>query len=202
MRKELGPAELRAAIGTCRQHFLWVFLFSIFVNLLMLTGPIFMLQTYDRVLTSRSVETLVALVLLVTFLYGMMGLLEYVRGRMLARAGARFQDLLDSRVFIATLHSALSPAIRAKPNMAARNLDSIRQLLSGPAPFAVFDIPWTPLFLGVIFLFHPLMGWLAIAGGAILVILTGLNQYRSKRLQAEAAGASNEAENLGEAMRQ
>ncbi|MEM9783618.1 MAG: type I secretion system permease/ATPase [Pseudomonadota bacterium] len=202
MKSDFGPAELRKAIGTCRQHFMWVGLFSVFVNMLMLTGPLFMLQTYDRVLTSRSVPTLVALVLLVTFLYLMMGLLEWARGRMLARAGARFQELMDSRVFTATLKTSLSPAMRARPNTASRNLDSIKQLMSGPAPFAVFDVPWTPLFLAIIFLFHPLMGWLAIAGGLIMVALTVMNQIRSKRLTMEAAGASQEADNLGEAIRQ
>ncbi|MEM6972544.1 MAG: type I secretion system permease/ATPase [Pseudomonadota bacterium] len=202
MKNDHGPGELRRAMGTCRQHFAWVAVFSIFVNLLMLTGPLFMLQVYDRVLASRSVPTLVALVLLVSFLYLMMGILEWTRGRMLARAGARFQDMMESRVFTATMKVALSPAARARPNNAARNLDSIKQLLSGPAPFAVFDIPWTPLFLAIIFLFHPLMGWLAIGGGVVMVALTALNQIRSRRLTLEAAGATNEADNLGEAMRQ
>ena len=76
-----------------------VFVFSVFVNLLMLTGPLFMLQVYDRVLGSRSEETLVALFLLVGALYGLMGLLDYARGRVLARCGARFQEKLDERVF-------------------------------------------------------------------------------------------------------
>ncbi|MEM6488146.1 MAG: type I secretion system permease/ATPase, partial [Pseudomonadota bacterium] len=202
MQSEYGVAEMKAAMARSRSHFMSVLIFSIFVNLLMLTGPLFMLQVYDRVLASRSVPTLVALVVLVTFLYGMMGLLEYVRGRMLARAGARFQELMQHRVFVATLKTAVSPNVRARPNVAARNLDAIRQLLSGPAPLAVFDVPWTPLFLAIIFLFHPYLGLLAIAGGVLLVLLTALNQYRSRTLQREAQGAGNEAENLGEAVRQ
>ncbi|MEL6336669.1 MAG: type I secretion system permease/ATPase [Pseudomonadota bacterium] len=202
MQPKQGVAEMRAAMARCRSHFVSVGVFSFFVNLLMLTGPIFMLQTYDRVLTSRSVETLVALILLVTFLFGMMGILDWLRGRMLARAGARFQELLESRVFTAVMRTAVAPGIRARPNAASRNLDSIRTLLSSPAPFAVFDIPWTPFFLAVIFLFHPLLGWLSVAGGLLLVTLTMVNQWRSKKLTAEAAGSGNEADNLGEAMRQ
>ncbi|MEL7348949.1 MAG: ABC transporter transmembrane domain-containing protein, partial [Pseudomonadota bacterium] len=202
MQPKHGVAEMRAAMARCRSHFVSVGVFSFFVNLLMLTGPIFMLQTYDRVLTSRSVETLVALILLVTFLFGMMGILDWLRGRMLARAGARFQELLESRVFTAVMRTAVAPGIRARPNAASRNLDSIRTLLSSPAPFAVFDIPWTPFFLAVIFLFHPLLGWLSVAGGLLLVTLTMVNQWRSKKLTAEAAGSGNEADNLGEAMRQ
>jgi ATP-binding cassette subfamily C protein len=201
-RQEHGVAELRQAMGECRWHFTNVGIFSVFVNMLMLTGPLFMLQTYDRVLTSRSEETLVALLVLVTALFLLFGMLDYARGRVLARAGARFQSILDSRVFTAIMRRSVSPVERARPNSAARDLDSVRQLLSGPAPFALFDVPWTPLFLGVIFLFHPLMGWVAVAGGVLLIALTAMNQIRSREPNAESQAASYEAENLGEAMRQ
>ena len=97
-----GVAELRAARRASRPLYWFVGLFSAFVNLLMLTGPIYMLQVYDRVLGSRSVETLVALTGLVAFLYLMMGILDYARGRVMARAGARFQAELDGRVFDAS----------------------------------------------------------------------------------------------------
>ena len=202
MKQEHGVVELKKAMGTCRWHFINVGVFSIFVNLLMLTGPLFMLQTYDRVLTSRSEETLVALLVLVTGLFLMMGLLDFARGRVLARVGAKFQELLDSRVFTAILRRSVSPAERARPNSAARDLESVRSLLSGPAPFALFDIPWTPLFLAIIFLFHPWMGWVAVGGGLLLVVLGLLNQLRSREPSGEAQAASYEAENFGEAMRQ
>ncbi len=197
-----GPAELRATMRTCRRHFWSVALFSAFVNMLMLTGPIFMLQTYDRVLASRSEETLVTLLVLVTGLFFMMGVLEYIRGRVLARAGARFQSLLDIRVFDSVLRRSLAPADRARPNSAAQDLDSIRQLLAGPAPFALFDVPWTPIFIGALFIFHPIMGIVAIIGGLILVCLTLFNQLRSQEPNAESNQAANEASNLGESLRQ
>ncbi len=197
-----GLAELRAVRKQCRSHFRSVAVFSIFVNLLMLTGPLFMLQTYDRVLSSRSEETLVALLLLVTGLFLMMGLLEYARGRVLARAGARFQTMLDMRVFEAVLRRSIAPQERARPNTAARDLDSVRQLLSGPAPFALFDIPWTPIFLGAIFIFHPVLGFIAIAAGVLLVTLTFINQIRSKAPNEESSTAAAQADNLGEALRQ
>ena len=95
----------------------------------------------------------------------MYGLLEFARGRVLARAGARFQSMLEMRILEAVLRRSVIPSDRAKPNIAARDLDSVRQLLSGPAPFALFDIPWTPIFLGAIFIFHPILGFIAIAGG-------------------------------------
>jgi PrtD family type I secretion system ABC transporter len=202
MSTNKGLAELRAAMSRCRWHFLSVAVFSIFVNLLMLTGPLFMLQIYDRVLSSRSEATLVALLILVTGLFAMMGLLEFTRGRVLARAGARFQSLLDSRVMTAVLRRSVAPGERARPNTAARDLESVRQLLSGPAPFAMFDMPWAPIFIAVIFLFHPVLGWISVAGAVILVILTVLNQIRSSEPSAESQRAANEADNLGEAMRQ
>ena len=176
--------------------------FSVFVNMLMLTGPLFMLQTYDRVLSSRSEETLVALLLLITGLFLMMGLLEYARGRVMARAGAKFQSILDTRVFEAVLRRSIAPADRAKPNTAARDLDACRQLLSGPAPFALFDIPWTPIFLLAIFLFSPWLALVAVVGMFVLIVLTFLNQWRSKRPNAESQMASAEAENLAENLRQ
>ena len=202
IKYDKGLAELRGAMKKCRKHFWSVAIFSIFVNLLMLTGPLFMLQTYDRVLSSRSEPTLVWLLGLVTVLYIFMGLLEYARGRVLARAGARFQGLMDFRIFDAVLRRSIAPSDRAKPNSAARDLDSVRQLLSGPAPFALFDIPWTPIFMAAIFLFHPLLGFIAIAGAAILVVLALMNQMRSRQPNAESQQASVEAENLGEALRQ
>ena len=202
VKYEKGLAELRAAMGKCRSQLTAVGVFSIFVNLLMLTGPLFMLQVYDRVLASRSEETLVALLMLVTGLFLMYGLLEFTRGRVLARAGARFQSLLDVRVFEAVLRRSVAPADRARPNTSARDLEAVRSLLSGPAPFALFDIPWTPIFLAAIFIFHPILGFIALGGGAILVVLTLLNQVRSRRPNAESQMAGNEAENFGEALRQ
>ena len=197
-----GLSELRANMGKCRKHFFSVAIFSIFVNVLMLTGPIFMLQTYDRVLSSRSEATLVALLLIVTFLFIMYGALEFARGRVLARAGARFQTLLDLRIFDAVLRRSVAPADRARPNTAARDLDAIRQLLSGPAPFALFDIPWTPIFIAAIFVFHPILGFIAIGGGLMLVSLTLMNQFRSKEPNNESQMANAQAENMGEALRQ
>ncbi|MDF2233532.1 type I secretion system permease/ATPase [Albimonas sp. CAU 1670] len=181
--------------------FLSVAIFSFFVNLLMLTGPIFMLQVYDRVLSSRSEATLLALIVIMGFLFLMMGVLDYARGRVLARAGARFQARLDNRVFEAILRRSVSPVERARPATGLRDLESIQRLLSGPAPFAVFDMPWTPVFLAAIFTFHWILGCIAIGGGLILVCLTWLNQIFSKKLQIDANVASAQSEGFTEAVR-
>ncbi|WP_245709741.1 type I secretion system permease/ATPase [Ruegeria halocynthiae] len=178
------------------------FLFSVFVNLLMLTGPLFMLQVYDRVLGSRSVETLSALFLLVALLYALMAMLDYARGRIVARFGARFQTSLDERVFDGTMRRALFPQARSAPATALRDLESIRSLCASPVLLAVMDIPWTPVFLAAIFLFHPLLGWLAIAGGALLVAIALLNQALTHRKVADAQVASAKANAFSEHARQ
>jgi len=178
------------------------FLFSVFVNLLMLTGPLFMLQVYDRVLGSRAVETLTALFLLVALLYALMAVLDYARGRIVARFGARFQSQLDKRVFDATLRRSLNPQARTAPATALRNLESIQNLCSSPVLLAVMDIPWTPIFLAAIFLFHPLMGWLAVAGGGLLIVIALLNQGLTRRKVAEAQSASARANAFSEHARQ
>ena len=105
-----GDREIRAALAESRRLFVSVGFFSIFVNILMLTGPLFMLQVYDRVLTSRSEATLVTLIGIVAFLFLMMGVLDHARGRVLARAGARLQAKLDSRVLRAILTRSATPA--------------------------------------------------------------------------------------------
>ena len=169
------------------KHLFWVaFVFSIFVNLLMLTGPLYMLQVYDRVLGSRSEATLIALSILVVFLYLMMGVLDYARGRVLARIGARFQDKLDRRVFSAMLlKSNLAPDPQDTKS-GLRDLEAVQTLLSSPVLLALFDMPWTPLFLAAIFLFHPWLGIMALVGGAILIVLTLINQSMTRKPQLEA----------------
>lgn len=190
--KQIGAEELRAARKESRGLYWAVGIFSCFVNLLMLTGPIFMMQVYDRVLGSRSEETLFAMALLVTFLFGMMGLLDFVRGRVMARVGARFQSRLDRRVFDAVLRrSAVGQSQKAETGLA--DLESIQRLMTSPVLAAVFDIPWTPVFLFGISLFHPWLGLLAIVGGSLLILATVINQLVTRRPTNEVALASHMA---------
>ena len=201
MRREqnhTGKAELVAARRESRPLFIAAFVFSIFVNLLMLTGPLYMLQVYDRVLGSRSEETLVALSVLVIFLYAMMGILDYARGRILSRIGARFQDKLDRRVFSAMLRKSNLMPKSGDNNTGLRDLESVQSLLSSPALLALFDMPWTPFFVAAIFIFHPWLGYLALAGGALLVILTFVNQRSTRQPQLEAGISSLQANRLSD----
>jgi PrtD family type I secretion system ABC transporter len=192
---------LRQALAPWSRAFFGVGLFSAVVNILMLTGPLFMLQVYDRVLSSRSSATLMVLFAIVVFLYGVMGLLDHYRARILARIGAGFQERLDSRVFAAVLKQAEYPQLRERPAGALRDLASIQSALASPGMGALFDLPWTPLFIAVLFLFHPAMGWFAVAGGLLVLFLALLNQLRTKAPQAEAARLSASADAATESTR-
>jgi len=197
----LGRTELAKARTAQRNLFWAVALFSAFVNALMLTGPIFMLQVYDRVLGSRSEETLLALFVLMAFLFAMMGMLELARSRVMARLAARFQAGLDARVFSAALsRSSLFPG---DPAAAAglRDLESIRQLLSSPVLIAIFDMPWAPLFLLGVFIFHPWLGWLAFTGGVVLIAVTMFNQLTTRRAVLGASASSLRAERISDQLR-
>ena len=197
-----GAAEIGAALSESRRLFVSIGLFSIFVNLLMLTGPLFMLQIYDRVLTLRSEATLVALIGIVAFLFLAMGLLDHARARVLARAGARFQARMDARVVGAILTRAgRSPQARSAPATGLHDLEAMQRFASGPGPFAFFDAPWTPAFLFVLFAFHWLLGVLAVVSGVLLVALALVNSARTSRLQAAAGEAAARAGHFVEQLR-
>jgi PrtD family type I secretion system ABC transporter len=174
-----------------------VAVFSFFVNMLMLTGPLYMHNIYDRVLSSRSFETLLALSVLVAFLYGMMGILDFVRGRVMGRVGARFQASLDRRVFAAVLKATTLNRAPREAATGLRDLEAVQRLITSPALMALFDLPWVPLFFLGIFLFHPLMGLLAIFGAVILLIVALLNQISSRKPLEAANAASFASEQLG-----
>lgn len=199
-RLEAGREELREARKESRGLYWFVGIFSFFVNLLMLTGPIYMLQVYDRVLGSRSVETLIALSALVAFLYGMMGLLDYARGRIMGRVAARFQARLDRRVFDAVIRkAALAPDERTETGL--RDLEAVQRLMSSPVLMSIFDMPWTPLFVAGIWLFHPWLGTLALVGGTILIIVTVINQWVTRRPAAKANMSTVAAESVSNQIR-
>ncbi|MFN3606482.1 MAG: hypothetical protein ACK4SS_04690 [Cypionkella sp.] len=167
-----GMKELIAAHRD-QAGLLWAtFLFSIVVNALQLTGPLYMMQIYDRVLNSRSEATLAALTALIVGLFIAMGVLEHVRGRVLARVGARMQDRMDRRVFSAAMQRLTIQPNDQNAMAAQRDLEAIQRLWASPVLIALFDIPWTPLFILAIAVFHPALGVLAVAGGAFLVAIT------------------------------
>ena len=193
-----GKLEIRAARREMNGTLISVLIFSVLVNLLMLTGPLYMLQVYDRVLGSQSEATLVALTVLITFLFVAMGFLDHARARIMARVGARIQEKLDRRVFAASVRRLTLAPNDQSALAAQRDLESIQRLWASPVLLALFDIPWTPMFIGAIFIFHPWLGWLAITGGIILVLVTLLNQRNTEQPLLQANAAAMKAERFAE----
>ncbi len=197
-----GREELRRAIRS-QSGLLWaVFVFSVFVNLLLLTGPLYMLQVYDRVLGSRSEATLLALSMLVIFLFLIMGILDFVRARVMARIGARVQSGLDMRVFSAALQRMGVYPGDPLATAAQRDLEAIQRLWASSVLMAVFDIPFALLFFAAIFVFHPMLGWAAIGGGAVLVVVTILNQRMTQGPMNRANGSTLRAELMSDQIKQ
>ena len=195
-----GQAELQDVRRETRGLLWTAGFFSIFVNLLMLTGPIFMLQIYDRVLGSRSEETLVAMIALMAFLFLIMGVLDWARARILSRIGARFQDRLDRRVFGAVLRRAAARTEDAAGGTgnALKDLEAMRGFYGSPVFAALFDLPWTPIFLFGIAIFHPMLGALAVLGGTIIVIITVCNQLTTRVASVKSAAAAYTSDRYAE----
>ena len=194
-------SELKAALTSCRGAFLGIGLFSGTINILMLTGAFFMLQIYDRVLPSRSVPTLVGLALLAGGLFVAQGVLDLIRGRLLIRIGASLHEALSARVYKVIVCLPLKTGNRSDGNQPLRDLDAIRSFLSGLGPTALFDMPWMPLYLGIIFAFHPILGFTALGGAIILVILTILAEVLIREPTKAATGASMIRNGLAETSR-
>lgn len=172
-------------------------LVSLATNLLVLTGPLFMLQVYDRVLASRSVPTLVALFALVAGTYAFLALLDILRSRMAFRFAEALEASIAPDVFRASLRAGLAPLGRARPD-AVRDLDSIRSYVGGPGALALFDLPWLPVYLAIVFLFHPALGWLATGGALVATLLLVINERLSGRPTTEAAAAMAHRQSLAE----
>jgi len=182
------PTDLHLALKSCKSSFVGAGVFSFFINLLMLTGPLYMLQIYDRVLMSSSVPTLLAFTGLIVLLMMVMGILEWIRSMVLIRVGAKMDGLLTLRLFNATLDYA---ATKQNPSgQPIRDLDAVRQFMTGNGLFAFFDAPWMPVYLAILYLFHPYLGLLATVGGLILVTLAYVNEVTTKKLLAEASAES------------
>ena len=174
-----GPDEISEVYKASRSTLIAAAVFSCMVNILMLTGPLFMLQVYDRVLASGSVPTLVALIIIVAALYAYYGFLEFLRARLMVRLGRRVEEKLRGRVFDAVTTHALrrTPGVGSQP---LNDLATIRQYLSGQGPFAFFDMPWMPFYLGIIFLMHWLLGVAALAA-AITIFMLAVWSERATR---------------------
>ena len=172
-------SELGAALRACRGAFLGVGLMSCMINILYLTGSFFMLEVYDRVLPSRSVPTLIGLIVLAAGLYIAQGVLDLLRGRILVRVGTALDEALSPRVFQTVVRLPLMGG-HQEGLQPLRDLDNIRAFLSGMGPSALFDLPWLPLYLAICFAFHTMIGVTASVGALILVLLTVLTETMTR----------------------
>jgi ATP-binding cassette subfamily C protein len=194
-------SELGEALRACRSAFIGVGIMSCMINLLYLTGSIFMLEIYDRVLPSRSVPTLVGLVILAGGLYIAQGILDLIRGRILARIGTSLDEALSGRVFETVVRLPLVAGGRNEGLQPLRDLDNIRSFLSSMGPGAFFDLPWLPFYLAICFAFHVLIGLTALVGAIILVTLTILTEFMTRRPAREAMGLAARRNDLAAASR-
>lgn len=180
--------DINTTLWAFRREFVSVGVFSLVINLMLLTPSLYMLQVYDRVLVSQSGTTLAVLSLVALFFFAVMGFSEWVRSRVLVRAGVRFDEAINTRVFRANFAAALDQTGRS-PSQAFTDLTNLRQFLTGNGIFAFFDAPWTPIYVGVLFLLHPMLGGLALVFALVLVGLTWLT-HRVTRASTEAVLSS------------
>jgi len=187
-----GSSTLKEGIKATRPVFVTAIVFSFFINLLMFVSPLYMLQVYDRVLTSRNETTLVGITLIAAFALVVYALLEMLRSRILVRAGVLFDEKIASSIFSA-VHRGNLRNPEGGHGIALRDVDTVREFLTGSGLLAFCDAPWTPVFLLACFVLHPWFGWMAIAGGSIIFALTLLNEVATKRELAAASQAGNAA---------
>ena len=194
-------SELAEALAACRGAFYGTALISGMSNILMLTGAMFMLEIYDRVLPSRSMPTLVGLLVLAAALFTALGILDAIRGRILVRIGGALDETLSGRVYDTLMRLPLKIGARSDATQPLRDLDAVRSYLSGLGPVALFDLPWIPLYLAICFAFHPLIGFTALAGAIILIALTLLTEILMRAPAKSATEAAVVRNGLAEASR-
>ncbi|MBT9476644.1 type I secretion system permease/ATPase [Polaromonas sp.] len=184
-------SELAASLWAFRQEFLVVGLLSFLTNLLMLAPTLYMLQLFDRVLTSQNELTLLAVSLITLFLFGVLALSEWLRSRVLVRAGMRFDQQLSTRVFNGSFQAYLG-ASGSTPSRAFADLILVRQFLTGSGVFALFDAPWAPIYIAVIFFLHPWLGVLSLVFVVVQAALAWFGHRRTVAPSEEATKAGSE----------
>lgn len=181
--------ELNQALQGLRATFYFLAAFSCVINVLALTPSLYMLQVYDRVLVSGNETTLLMLTVLVLGLFLLSALLEFVRSTVLTRVGNRFDMMLNTRVFSAAFERSLAGA-GGSPSQAIADLACLRQFLAGHSLVAFFDAPWTPIYIVVTYMVHPLLGYLTLGGSVILCLLAYITNASTQKPLAQANQAT------------
>ena len=196
---EGGQPPLRQAVRAAKADWLAVGAFSFGINLLMLTGPLFMLQVYDRVLTSRSIPTLTVLWVLMGTLFAFLALFTFFRTRLLSRVGFR----IDSELMVGAQKLRVLQGLRARraPSNPVQDLARVRQFIGSTGITSFFDLPWTPIFIGVVFYMHAWLGWLAVAGVILITTFTIASEILTKAPIREASKWDVESSNVSDSAR-
>lgn len=192
-----GSDHLKQVVAATRRGFVAVTGFSFVVNLMMLAVPIYMMQLYDRVLVTGNLDTLYALTAIVLLALLVMAVMEGVRGRLMTR----ISTWLDRQIAVDVLDGAVATALAGGSASAQglRDVSQLRQFLGGPTIFPFFDAPWTPVFLAVIFLIHPILGWIATGGALLLFMLAVAGELLTRKPLAAANGQATRALNEADA---
>jgi PrtD family type I secretion system ABC transporter len=184
--------SLQQAYGRFRATFIATIIFSFFSNMLMFVGPLYMLQIYDRVLSSRNENTLIMITAIAVLLLVSYGLLEYTRSKLLVRAGLQFDDVLANPVFNRVVRQQTAqPGGGAQ--VALNDIDKVREFMTGQGILAFFDAPWVPLFLALCFAFHPWLGIVATIGAIIIFGLALANEFATRNALQDAGSAAQGA---------
>jgi PrtD family type I secretion system ABC transporter len=187
--KPQKKTEVGTALALCRSAFLTAGVFSFFINVLMLVPSVYMLQVYDRVLSSRNETTLIVLTVICVTLIAVYAALEVVRSQILVRIGGRLDQLLGHRTFGAIFKVAIKQP-ESSSSQPLRDLDTLREFLSGQGLFAFFDAPWMPLYFALVFLVHPYLGVVSVIGGGAIFVLALTNEFATRTILRHA-GAEN-----------
>jgi len=170
--------HLKAVVRSFRSTIAAVFVFSFFLNLLALTVPIYLLQIYDKVLPNQNIDTLTFLTGIVLLAVLTLGALESVRRTLLRKIGVRFDNQVSDHLLSSSIHRAIKKSNSSVGVM--RDLSSFRNFLSGSSMFPLLDAPWTPMFILILYLLHPLLGLVGVVGCLLLFGLAILNEYVTK----------------------
>ena len=183
------PDELRHLLQSCSSYFITAAGFSLAINLLYLAGPLFMLQVYDRVISSASEITLLMLTIALLLAYSALAGLDAVRARVLTRASIRLDQSIASRIMIAIIER--SGNFAGARSQLLRDFDTFRQFVTGSGIHAIFDLPWAPLYIAVIFVLHPALGAFAFGCSVVLILMALLNEWMVKRPLSESSEAAS-----------
>jgi PrtD family type I secretion system ABC transporter len=185
----------KAALKTYQTILVATVIFSVAINLLMFISPIYMLQVYDRVLHSRSETTLVMITLIALAGLAIYALLEWVRSRVLVRAGLRFDEMIAKALFNRVVTTTIRQP-NGKSEFVLGDVDRLREFLTGSGLIAICDVPWVPIFIFVCFMFHPMVGYVALAGAVIVFALAIANEFMTKKTLNEASGLGQSAQHF------